>query len=326
MNLHEDKETFETLVLATAEHLGIQDIYVEKDYWVTFMLYNLHHSKYKDLIAFKGGTSLSKGYKIIDRFSEDVDLVVIHKNRREDSKNKNIIADVHKSIALPPLIYQKDHEAARDSKEYKKKVYSYNKLDESKTDYEHATSDLILELNYFFEPYPLNKININSYIYDFINTTEFKEDIKEYQLEPFELNLLCTTRTFFEKLLSLYRAAHKGQDLLVGRIRHFYDLYMLSIKDDKIQAILSDKEQLFTYIKRTIGEEIYHTIFCDIEDFLPLYQSELGVNLLKYKEILKKTYDNDFVSIVYKKDNYPPFEKVFGFVEYLNAFIAEKKI
>ena len=50
---------------------------IEKDFWVTLMLdYLFHKSKFKDYFIFKGGTSLSKCYNIIDRFSEDIDLIL----------------------------------------------------------------------------------------------------------------------------------------------------------------------------------------------------------------------------------------------------------
>ena len=77
MNLHLDKDNFEGAIVATAEYFKIPEIFIEKDYWVTYALYKLFHSEVKDLIVFKGGTSLSKCYKVIERFSEDIDLVVV---------------------------------------------------------------------------------------------------------------------------------------------------------------------------------------------------------------------------------------------------------
>lgn len=59
------------------EHLGIQAASIEKDFWVCWTLREL--AELPDLgehLTFKGGTSLSKAWKLIDRFSEDIDLVV----------------------------------------------------------------------------------------------------------------------------------------------------------------------------------------------------------------------------------------------------------
>lgn len=78
MKLHHYKAAFEGAIVATAQHFGISEIYVEKDYWVTFALKIIFtDTNSKDIAVFKGGTSLSKCYGIIQRFSEDIDLVVI---------------------------------------------------------------------------------------------------------------------------------------------------------------------------------------------------------------------------------------------------------
>ena len=61
----------------TAAKMGLTNAIIEKDFWVCFMLdYLFHRSVWKDSIAFKGGTSLSKSYDLIERFSEDIDLIL----------------------------------------------------------------------------------------------------------------------------------------------------------------------------------------------------------------------------------------------------------
>ncbi len=71
--IHED-EDFTALILAVATHRRILPALVEKDYWVTHTLWALHETGLD--IWFKGGTALSKGYGIIERFSEDIDLCI----------------------------------------------------------------------------------------------------------------------------------------------------------------------------------------------------------------------------------------------------------
>ena len=61
----------------TAAKTGMTEAIVEKDFWVCYMLdYLFHRCAWKDNIAFKGGTSLSKAYGLIKRFSEDIDLIL----------------------------------------------------------------------------------------------------------------------------------------------------------------------------------------------------------------------------------------------------------
>jgi len=74
--VREDAE-FETLIRNAAASLGITDpTFVEKDYWVTQVLRALT-AQFPGGFVLKGGTSLSKGYSIINRFSEDVDVLVV---------------------------------------------------------------------------------------------------------------------------------------------------------------------------------------------------------------------------------------------------------
>lgn len=74
MNFIHDAKDFDELILAVATARRILPALVEKDYWVTHTLWALHRTGLD--IWFKGGTALSKGYGIIDRFSEDVDLCI----------------------------------------------------------------------------------------------------------------------------------------------------------------------------------------------------------------------------------------------------------
>ena len=77
MLLHHSQNKLEEAIRATAQSLSLPVTYVEKDYWVTLALKVLAHSSIKEDIVFKGGTSLSKAYKLISRFSEDIDIAVL---------------------------------------------------------------------------------------------------------------------------------------------------------------------------------------------------------------------------------------------------------
>lgn len=73
--VHDDRD-FQELLRIVARDRGIAAALIEKDYWVTHTLWALHETGLE--IWFKGGTSLSKGFGLIDRFSEDLDLMVTH--------------------------------------------------------------------------------------------------------------------------------------------------------------------------------------------------------------------------------------------------------
>ena len=72
MNLHHDHEAFSELIVAASNELHIPSWIIEKDYYVTLVLRELAY-RVKGMV-FKGGTSLTKCYQILDRFSEDIDI------------------------------------------------------------------------------------------------------------------------------------------------------------------------------------------------------------------------------------------------------------
>jgi hypothetical protein len=82
-----DSNEFGPTLDAAAESLGISPTAVEKDYWVSEVLRVLADQFEEDFI-FKGGTSLSKGYRIVERFSEDIDVLVLPGDRGRGATDK----------------------------------------------------------------------------------------------------------------------------------------------------------------------------------------------------------------------------------------------
>lgn len=80
MSRFRDTAEFRPTIDTAAEALDISATAIEKDYWVSQVLHALTDTHPNDFI-FKGGTSLSKGYQIVERFSEDVDLLVLGGDR-----------------------------------------------------------------------------------------------------------------------------------------------------------------------------------------------------------------------------------------------------
>lgn len=84
LSSEEKREVFQAVSLFMGLRLDI----VEKDFWVCFMLDHLFHNcKYKDAFVFKGGTSLSKVYHAIERFSEDIDIIIDWRKIISESDN-----------------------------------------------------------------------------------------------------------------------------------------------------------------------------------------------------------------------------------------------
>lgn len=89
--LHENKEEFRNAVNLASEYFHILPVVAEKDYYVTMILREL--SKRQNFVVFKGGTSLSKCYKVIKRFSEDIDITI--DSKLSQGQRKKSIAFSH---------------------------------------------------------------------------------------------------------------------------------------------------------------------------------------------------------------------------------------
>ena len=96
MFLHNDKEIFNDLITLTANDTGLIKAIVEKDYYVTLFLREI--VKRQPNIIFKGGTSLSKCYHLINRFSEDIDLNIETESRPTEGQRRKLINDIKEII------------------------------------------------------------------------------------------------------------------------------------------------------------------------------------------------------------------------------------
>jgi len=101
MQLHNDLKVLEEAIRATAVHFSLPVTYIEKDYWVTRALKEIADSTISHEVVFKGGTSLSKAYKLISRFSEDIDIAILtthlsaSQTSRKVKKASNIVAAIY---------------------------------------------------------------------------------------------------------------------------------------------------------------------------------------------------------------------------------------
>ncbi len=128
MNLHSDKKLFSDTIRVTAAQLKINEVFVEKDYWITLVLQRLSKSEYAEQTVFKGGTSLSKGFGLIERFSEDVDIAVINKDNQTGNVIKNIIRSTEKAITADLNEIEVESVTSKGSR-FRKSVFEYDGID-----------------------------------------------------------------------------------------------------------------------------------------------------------------------------------------------------
>lgn len=296
MKLHLNKELFVNYIRVTAQQMKIPTIYVEKDYWVTYALFTIFNNEIGKDTVFKGGTALSKCYKMIERFSEDIDLVVLRREGETDSKLKSKLKSVSTVVeaVLPEVAIEGiTHKMGMN----RKTAHSYNK--EFKGDYGQVRDVIILESTWFgyYEPYTTK--SIVSFVGQMMLDNMQSEIAQENGLLPFELLALEPIRTICEKIMSLVRFSYGENpiDDLKKKIRHTYDLHQL----------LKQEEFLKFFQSTAFDEMLLKVANDDIASFrnnnkwLNYHPSEA----LIFKDLetvwveLKMIYNDDFKNLVY---------------------------
>jgi hypothetical protein len=321
MNLHKNVNLFEDVLNATAKHVNLPVLYIEKDYWVTYVLKRLSESEYKGIAIFKGGTSLSKAYKLIDRFSEDIDLAVIT-NDLSSNQIKTLIKKIEKTLLDENFSEVSNHRQVSKGSEFRKTVHDYPKLENG--DFGHAVESIIIELNSFAQPHPYEPKEISTYIFDFLALNAI-EIVDEYELEPFEINVLDYRRTLCEKISAIARASHENDALnssLKEKIRHFYDIYFLT-----------QQEELKEFLNSHDFAEMMHLVRVDdraqfsASDWsaIPLHDTKIFINVKETLAQLESFYKNDFKDLVYAQ-TLPEMQDIIVEIENISAILKKKRL
>lgn len=301
MKLHHDLKLFSKTLRTASQFLDVKLEFVEKDYWITLVLSRLAKSKYVDESVFKGGTSLSKGYNLIERFSEDVDIAIINDKGKTGNEIKTIIRTIEKEITQDLTEVQMDGVTSKGSR-FRNSVFEY-----ITTQKDNINNRLIVEINSFANPSPYQLLPIKSMVFDFLMQTNNEKYIEQYNLQSFEVNVLSKEQTLLEKMVSLIRFSFQENivESISGKIRHFYDLYYLTKHPECIEFVASSsfKKQFDTILQhdremfeepkgwqtKSISESPLVTDFSSIwKQIKEKYQTELSA--FAYRKI---PYEND---------------------------------
>ena len=296
MNLHNNRELFIDAITATSQHMDILEIYVEKDYWICYALKLIFESTIKDEVIFKGGTALSKCYKYIDRFSEDIDLVILRRDIETGNQLKNKLRKVTKTIKEPFVEVEIDGITNKMGM-IRKIAYDYPKVFEG--DFGQVRDNIIIEATWLghFEPY--SKKTLNTYIYDMMIGANQMQLAEEYGLLPFEVLVLDVERTLCEKIMSLVRFSHTENPIedLNNKIRHIYDIHQL-LNDETVQEFFTS-DAFDTMLLKVANDDVQS--FKNNNEWLKYHPKEALI-FKRPEETwnqLKGTYQGDFKSLVY---------------------------
>lgn len=240
MKLYEWSE-FEQGINAAAAAAALDQRFVEKDYWVTTVL-RLVVDELPDKTIFKGGTSLSKGWKLIDRFSEDIDLFV-DPTAWDPELSKNGITRTLRKLKErieqhPGLTYMPD--LGRTIKGFSREdTFAYGSLYD---ELPGLPPTVRLEPGIQSGRQPTAVIPPNSIAAEFL-LAEGQGDVAD-DLHPFDMTLRHFRRTFVEKLFTIHGKIERliAEGHSIGRdARHYADLHALAGKDEVVAMIRSDE-------------------------------------------------------------------------------------
>lgn len=239
MLLHHNKEDFEQIVQTTADDLGLGSFQVEKDYYVSLFLKELQKMDIDIQIVFKGGTSLSKCYDVIDRFSEDIDLSVKFNTEKittsERRKLKTSIIEIIELLGMN-FINPEEVGSRRDHNQYNVGYNNVFQPDENTVPY------IIVETILVYKPYPIKDMEVSNYITKYLNKNDRTDLIKKYELFPFVMPIQTLERTFIDKLFAI--CDYHLENEYNRYSRHIYDIHMIwnsgKLEKDLMQEIVLD--------------------------------------------------------------------------------------
>ena len=226
MILHKNISLFKDAVTITAQQLNLPAVYIEKDYWVTFALHTIFHNSIGKETIFKGGTALSKCFGLVNRFSEDIDLVVLRRKGESNNKLTNKIKEISAAVStLLPEVEIAD--VTQKMGMNRKTAHSYSK--EFTGNYGQVRDVIIVEATWlgYYEPYTTK--SLSSFVGDMMIKNGQSKIAEEKGMMPFDVLALEPVRTLCEKIMSLVRFSYAEEPIegLKKKIRHTYDLYQL---------------------------------------------------------------------------------------------------
>ena len=222
-NKDEWRQIIETV--SAEEHRSVQ--MVEKDTIQSMFLERLSKSELP--FVFKGGTSLSKAYDLIDRFSEDIDLSSDRKLTETERRNvKSVILEIADNLGLK--LSNPDKVMSRHS--YNKYVFEYDSL------FSDIPLEMIVETSFYQPVYPVLEHEVYSIIGRFCQERDIDLPI------PFEASIVymkvqSLERTFIDKVFAI--CDYRLQDMQDRDSRHLYDIAKILPEislDDDLKALV----------------------------------------------------------------------------------------
>jgi len=235
---------FEQAILRASEHLrsrGLRPALIEKDYYVTEAL-RLIAATVGDKVIFKGGTSLSKGWNLIQRFSEDIDIFLDPLAFEPPLRGRAIDRELKRlrdSVSQHPALTFLKEESRTTGGFGRSDRFSYPQRFGGVGE---VAGQVLVEAGIASGRQPTETIALTSYLATFLSETGVSLGADDET--PFPMRLLHFRRTFVEKLFAIHGKVEllKRDGRPVGTYaRHYYDLALLAVEPE-VGAMLESEE------------------------------------------------------------------------------------
>jgi len=311
-----------------AKTLKIVPQAVEKDIWVTAILRALFALPYAENLSFKGGTSLSKCYNLIERFSEDIDIAVnrellgfgenLSKTQINDKLRRATCSFVREKLQFDLAEKMENQEMAKSLFSVEVNITPISTTDPEiiEVHYKSLYNELSylkpivkLEISGRSMNEPLRKVVLQSLV-----DKEFP--IATFAEKPFDVNAVVPERTFLEKICLLHEEFAKPQEFMRSErmSRHLYDLVRMFDTDIAGKA-LSDKE-----LYKSIVE--HRRIFIGLKGFDYDTLSPETIHIIPHENAIadwRKDYETMRETMIY--GNSLPFDELINKMKELNEKI-----
>ncbi|AZP11199.1 nucleotidyl transferase AbiEii/AbiGii toxin family protein [Undibacterium parvum] len=233
LELLHTRSDFNEVLSIVAQQRGIAPVLVEKDYWIMHCLWGLQQSQFQ--FELKGGTSLSKGFGIIHRFSEDIDIRIEPPIELQVKAGRNHDKPAHVESRRAYYDWLSQHirisgieavqrDTAFDDEKMRSagiRLHYPNRVSQQSG----IKDGILLELG-FDDTTPNRPVTISSWAYD----AAVNAGVKIQDNRAIDVPCYLPTYTFVEKLQAVstkYRLQKLGKAFPANFMRHYYDIYCL---------------------------------------------------------------------------------------------------
>ncbi len=245
--LREAPDDLFALVGRTSEGLELPQEFVEKDFWITELLRSVTQSVDEAFVVFKGGTSLSKAFRVIERFSEDVDILLVVTRPFDKTFGKGSVDKILKSICsrAEQDLGLGENELGLEGSEtgvHRNVRYHYPARFTPRV----VRPGVLLEMGVRGGPNPRSSGTIRSFISQFATESLGLSEDEYDEFAAVEVGVLNPERTLFEKLAMLHHLAScypESSDELRQSARHLYDVFKL-ITSPELRDVLESRPGL----------------------------------------------------------------------------------